>query len=115
MLEVDASDRPLRGVMHTAGVLDDSLLAQQNWARFEKVLGSKVLRAWKLHERADDRDLDFHVLFSSMASVLGVPGQGNYASANAFMDGLVHFRVRAGLSAMSINWGCGAKLACQFA
>ena len=82
----------LRGVVHAAGVLDDGMLMQQNAERFMKVAGPKVDGAWHLHSQTLDHSLDFFVLFSSVASVMGSPGQSNYASANAFMDGLAHYR-----------------------
>ena len=90
LAEIAADMPPLRGVFHLAGVLDDGVLAQQTWARFEKAMAPKVAGAWHLHRLTDA--LDFFVLFSSMASVFGSPGQGNYAAANGFLDGLAHFR-----------------------
>ena len=59
---------------------------------FRKVAGPKVDGAWQLHSQTLELPLDFFVLFSSVASVMGSPGQSNYASANAFMDGLAHYR-----------------------
>ncbi len=96
---------PLRGVIHSAGVLDDGVLAQQEWARFANVMAPKVLGAWHLHRLTKDLPLDFFVLFSSIAAIFGAPSQGNYAAANAFMDGLAFYRRRLGLPALSINWG----------
>lgn len=95
----------LRGIIHAAGVLEDSMLAQQTPERFAKVAGPKVDGAWHLHTQALDRPLDFFVMFSSVASVMGSPGQANYASANAFMDGLAHLRTQQGLAATAVNWG----------
>ncbi len=95
----------LRGIVHAAGVLDDGMLMQQNAERFKKVAGPKVDGAWHLHSQTLDHALDFFVLFSSVASVMGSPGQSNYASANAFMDGLAHMRKQQGLAATAINWG----------
>lgn len=106
--EIAASLPPLRGVLHTAGVLDDGVLTQQNWKRFESVMAPKVGGAWNLHCCTASMPLDFFVLFSSVASVLGAPGQGNYAAANAFQDSLAHERRRLGLPAVSINWGAWA-------
>ncbi|MCH8147569.1 MAG: SDR family NAD(P)-dependent oxidoreductase [Planctomycetes bacterium] len=96
---------PLRGLFHSAGLLDDGVLVNQTWSRFEKVMNPKVLGSWNLHTLTQDLDLDFFVLFSSAASLLGSSGQGNYAAANAFLDGLCHFRRALGLPALSINWG----------
>lgn len=96
---------PLRGLFHTAGVLDDGILARQSWSRFEAVMAPKVTGTWALHQITQDLPLDFFVCFSSVASLLGSPGQGNYAAANAFMDGLARYRRGLGLPGLSINWG----------
>ncbi len=101
---------PLRGIFHAAGVLDDGVLMQQNWSRFAKVLAPKVQGAWNLHALTQDLPLDFFVCFSSVASLLGSPSQGNYAAANAFMDALVHYRRNLGLPGLSINWGPWAEV-----
>jgi acyl transferase domain-containing protein len=102
---IDQELPPLKGLIHASGVLDDGLMAEQNWSRFESVLAPKQTGSLLLHEMTADRELDFFILYSSAASVLGSPGQGNYATANAFLDGLAHQRVAAGLPALSINWG----------
>ena len=95
----------LRGIVHAAGVLDDGMLMQQTAERFRAVAGPKVDGAWHLHQQTLEQPLDFFVMFSSVASVIGSPGQSNYASANAFMDGLAHYRKQQGLPATTINWG----------
>ena len=105
LADVSRSMPPLAGVVHAAGILDDALLAQQDWNRFERVFAPKVAGAWNLHTLTDELLLDFFVLFSSAASVLGSPGQANYAAANAFLDGLARYRRACGLPALSINWG----------
>ncbi|MET0404439.1 MAG: SDR family NAD(P)-dependent oxidoreductase, partial [Cystobacter sp.] len=96
---------PLRGVLHCAGVLDDGILEQQEPPRFREVLSPKIQGAWNLHMLTRDGSLDFFVLYSSMAALLGMPGQGNYAAANAAMDALAHHRRQQGLPALSVNWG----------
>jgi acyl carrier protein len=98
-------DRPLRGVIHAAGVLDDGILQQQTVERFAPVMAPKVQGAWHLHTLTQDMPLDFFVLFSSVASLLGSSGQANYAAANAFLDALAHYRRTRGLPAVTINWG----------
>src|SRR5690606_18115679 len=95
----------LRGIVHAAGVLDDGVLAQQSWDRFVSVLRPKALGAWNLHRATAHLVLDFFVLYSSVASVLGSPGQSNYAAANAFLDDLAQHRSALGLPALAINWG----------
>ena len=96
---------PLCGVVHAAGVLDDGLLESQTWERFQTVLRAKKSAAELLDEFTADLDLDLFVLYSSAASILGSPGQSNYASGNAFLDGLAWRRRCRGLPALSINWG----------
>ncbi len=95
----------LKGLIHAAGITDDGMLTQQNPERFRKVMEGKVKGAWNLHQLTQKYDLDFFVLFSSAASVLGNQGQSSYASANAFLDALAHYRQGLGLPATSINWG----------
>lgn len=102
------TDRPVRGIFHAAGSLDDGVLLQQTWDRFQTVMSAKVQGAWNLHRLTQtlglDRQLDHFVLFSSAASLIGSAGQVNYATANAFLDGLAHYRRSIGLSGLSINW-----------
>ncbi len=73
---------PLRGVIHSAGALADGILLQQDWERFSEAMRAKVAGAWNLHTLTMAQPLDFFVLFSSIAGVLGSPGQGNHAAAN---------------------------------
>ncbi|HEY9795455.1 MAG TPA: type I polyketide synthase [Candidatus Sericytochromatia bacterium] len=102
---IEVSMPPLRGIVHAAGVLDDGILLQQNWERFTRVMAPKVQGTWNLHLLTKKQHLDFFLVFSSTASLLGSPGQGNYAAANAFMDTLAHYRRSLGLPGLSINWG----------
>jgi acyl carrier protein len=96
---------PLRGVFHSAVVLDDSILLQLDRERFLSVMPPKVDGTWNLHHLTLDDPLDYFVLFSSAASLIGSPGQGNYAAASAFMDMLAHYRKQHGYPALTINWG----------
>jgi acyl carrier protein len=73
--------------------------------QLEKVMAPKVMGAWHLHQQTLNMPLDFFVMFSSVTSVIGNPGQGNYAAANAFLDALAHYRHHMGLPALTINWG----------
>lgn len=101
---------PLRGVLHSAGVIDDALLTQQSAARFATVMRPKVLGSWLLHESTHALPLDFFVMFSTGSAFMGSAGQANYAAANAFVDGLAHRRRALGLSATSINWGAWSEV-----
>ena len=101
---------PLKGVIHAAGLLDDGIVLEQTWTRFAPVMAPKVNGAWNLHRLTRAMSLDFFVMFSAGASLLGSPGQANYASANAFLDGLAHYRRQEGLPAISINWGAWADV-----
>lgn len=96
---------PLGGLIHAAGVLDDSVFANLTAERLARVLAPKVEGAWNLHQLTACLPLDFFVLFSSLASVTGSPGQAAYAAANSFLDGLAYYRSVRGLPAMSVNWG----------
>ncbi|MEJ0079196.1 MAG: SDR family NAD(P)-dependent oxidoreductase [Alphaproteobacteria bacterium] len=95
---------PLRGVVHSAGVLDDGVLAQLDWDRFARLFEPKVYGSWLLHEHTKSFDLDFFILKSSLLSLLGSAGQGNYTASGTFLDSLAAHRQASGLPAMAINW-----------
>ncbi|MBP0034557.1 MAG: type I polyketide synthase, partial [Roseofilum sp. Belize BBD 4] len=107
--EIQTSMPRLKGIIHAAGVLDDGILQQMDWERFTKVMSPKVIGTWNLHRLTQNLPLDFFVCFSSIASLMGSPGQGNYAAANAFMDTLASYRRSIGLSGLAINWGAWAS------
>jgi NAD(P)-dependent dehydrogenase (short-subunit alcohol dehydrogenase family)/acyl carrier protein len=95
----------LKGIVHAAGILDDGIIRDQTWERFAKVMSPKINGTWNLYRHSQDRQLDFFILFSSIASGLGSPGQSNYAAANAFLDAMSHDLRRRGCPATTINWG----------
>jgi short-subunit dehydrogenase/acyl carrier protein len=105
LLEAIPSDRPLRGVIHVAGVLDDGVLGDLTAERMRVTFAPKARGAVNLHALTRGMELDFFVLYGSVAGVLGMPAQGNYAAANACLDGLAHHRRALGLPATSIDWG----------
>jgi acyl transferase domain-containing protein len=95
----------LSAVLHAAGVLDDGVLDGLDAGRLGTVLTAKAAGAAHLDELTRDLDLDQFVLFSSAAATFGGAGQGNYAAANAFLDGLAQRRAGLGLAALSVAWG----------
>jgi acyl transferase domain-containing protein len=103
--EVQQSLPPLRGVIHSAMVMDDGILLHLNAARFHRVLAPKAAGAWNLHQHTRHLHLDFFVCFSSFTSLLGLGGQGSYAAANLFLDVLAPYRRSCGLPGLTINWG----------
>jgi NADPH:quinone reductase-like Zn-dependent oxidoreductase len=107
--EIEREMPPLAGILHAAGVLDDGVFLQQTWPRIEKVLAPKADGAWNLHELTVAKPLDFFILFSSVASLTGSPGQAGYGASNAFLDALAHYRHARGLAALSVNWGAWAE------
>nr|WP_253208642.1 type I polyketide synthase [Streptomyces niphimycinicus] len=112
---VDVSDRDalaralagirVGGVIHAAGVLDDAVLESLTPQRVERVMRSKSTAALALHELTEDQPVSFFVMFSSAAGILGSPGQGAYAAANAVLDGLAARRRAQGLPGQSLAWG----------
>jgi myxalamid-type polyketide synthase MxaE and MxaD len=91
------------GVIHAAGVLDVRLIQQLDWDTMVRVLRPKVMGGWLLHKLLPEVEL--FVNFSSINALLGMPGQGNYAAANAFLDSLAAYRQAQGRHTLSINWG----------
>ncbi len=105
LAEIDRTLPPLRGVFHAAMVLEDALLANLDRDLMQRVIAPKMNGAWNLHRLTLDRPLDHFVLFSSLSSVFGHAGQGNYAAANTFLDILAHYRRARGLPCLTVNWG----------
>jgi NAD(P)-dependent dehydrogenase (short-subunit alcohol dehydrogenase family) len=95
----------LCAVLHAAGVLDDGVLDQLDVSRLAGVWAAKATAAAHLDELTAGHDLEQFVLFSSVAATLGTAGQGNYAAANAFLDGLAEQRAARGLAGLSVAWG----------
>jgi amino acid adenylation domain-containing protein len=87
---------PIRGVIHAAGVVEGAE------ASLAESLRAKVVGTWTLSRVIDAASLDFFLLYSSVAGVLGAKGSAGYAAANRFLDG---FAEAAGAPALSVAWG----------
>ncbi|WP_073729995.1 type I polyketide synthase [Streptomyces sp. CB02414] len=105
-----ATGHPLRGVVHAAAVVEDATVANLSPALLEKVWRPKATGAWLLHLATAGQHLDWWVTFSSAASLLGNPGQGAYAAANAWLDEFTSWRRAQGLPATCVNWGPWAEV-----
>lgn len=105
LAEISKTMPPLRGIIHCAGVNADAPVVQQDLDKLAVVMRAKADSAYLLGDAAQDLKLDFFLLFSSIAPVIGWFGQSNYAAANAYMDGLAHNLRAQGIPATSINWG----------
>lgn len=103
---VDTIGRSLNGIIHSAGILRDSYILKKTSADFRDVLASKVLGAMNLDTATKRLDLDFFILFSSLAGAVGNPGQADYATANGFLDAFAADRRRRGRRGrtLSIDW-----------
>jgi NAD(P)-dependent dehydrogenase (short-subunit alcohol dehydrogenase family)/acyl carrier protein len=107
---VEQTMPPLRGVFHAAAVLDDGPIDGLVDANFAKVLNAKSAGAWYLHLATEHLPLRYFVLFSSIGSLVGSPGQATYVAANAFLDALAQLRRARGMAGLSINWGALAEV-----
>ncbi|HEX8742836.1 MAG TPA: type I polyketide synthase [Thermoleophilaceae bacterium] len=105
LADVAATGAPLAGVVHAAGVLEAALAHEVDEAMLDRALAPKAAGAWNLHRATVGLPLDFFVMFASLAGVVGSPGQGAYAAANAFLDALAWHRAERGLPATSVDWG----------
>lgn len=102
---VDQLDHPIKGVIHAAAVIEDSLAVNLNSALLQKVLAPKILGALNLHTLSAQWELDFFVMYSSATTFFGNPGQAAYVAANSWLEALATSRHQQGLVATCIRWG----------
>ncbi|MEU2801434.1 type I polyketide synthase [Streptomyces sp. NPDC007117] len=100
----------LTGVVHAAGVVEDATLARLDGPLLDRVWCGKAQGAWEVHRAVAGREPDFFVLYSSAASLIGSPGQGAYAAANAYLDALAEHRAAEGLPATAVHWGAWGQV-----
>ncbi len=103
--DVQATMGPLRGILHAAMVLDDASIEYLDEERMWTAMRPKAIGAWNLHLLTKHIPLDLFVLFSSVTSTIGNPGQANYVAGNAFLDMLAYRRRAQGLPGLTVNWG----------
>ena len=101
---------PLRGVFHAATDVSGAMLSDLTDESIDRMFRAKVLGTWALHNQTKNLDLDFFLIFSSAASLLGAKGLAHYAAANQFLDSFAHSRRASGLAALSINWGAWDRM-----
>ncbi|MEV7180141.1 type I polyketide synthase [Kitasatospora sp. NPDC093679] len=103
--EATAEGGTVNGVLHAAMVLDDAAVSNITDDQLERVWHPKTTGAWRLHQATASLPLDWFVLYSSMASLFGNPGQGAYSAANAWLDAFAGWRSARGLPTLAVNWG----------
>ena len=109
VMQAASAERPLVGIVHAAGILDDGVLNGLEWTRFSQVLAAKTVGLYHLHTLSQPLDLDFFIACSSMVSLFGSPAQASYVAANTFVDALMQARRHQGLPGLSVNWGPWAE------
>lgn len=97
-------EQPLRGLIHAAGTITYQTLDEISLPTMQRLFRPKIAGTWYLHQLTAGMTLDFFVLFSSAAAIWGGARLAAYGAANAFLDGLAHYRHGQGSPATSINW-----------
>lgn len=109
-VEIEKKMPPIKGVIHAAGILQDSSLMNETWENFYQVIAPKILGSYHIHLLTQQMELDFFICFSSIAAILGSQGQGAYSAANMFLDALISYRRELGLHGLSIDWGLWSEV-----
>ncbi|KAL9188495.1 LOW QUALITY PROTEIN: hypothetical protein ACHAXT_006873 [Thalassiosira profunda] len=91
-------------IVHASGALHDGFLQNMTPEAVRSSFGPKAAGAWYLHKHAASDDVRHFVLYSSIAAMLGNPGQANYSASNSYLDSLARLRRSEGLPATSIQW-----------
>lgn len=99
------SSTPLKGVIHAAAVFDDAVVGNVTQDQFRRVLSPKVAGGWALHAATQKLPLEFFIVYSSISTILGNPGQASYVAANIYLEGLVEHRRALGLPGLAVCWG----------
>lgn len=94
---------PVKGIIHAAGIAGSGYLFTKDWSDFTRVTAPKIEGAYLLYSLLQEQP-DFFVLFSSVATLEGSPGQGDYAAGNGYLDGFAHFLRRKGVRGLTLNW-----------
>lgn len=102
--ELRESFGSINGVIHGAGVAGDGFIIRRDKDLFKQVIVPKTLGTWILDKLTENDRLDFFVMHSSIASILGSPGQGDYTAANAYLDAFAYYMMKKGKKALTINW-----------
>lgn len=95
----------IKGVIHAAAVINDAFIRDTDTELFNKVFYPKAYGARNLHNLTKSFPLDFFVVFSSMTTYIGNPGQANYVAANSYLEGLIHQRRINGLKGTYVAFG----------
>lgn len=98
-------DAPIKGIIHAAMVLRDGLIATMSEQDIDDVLSPKVRGAYNIDKLTRDDPIETFILFSSITTFIGNPGQANYVAANGYLEGLTHKRRQIGKPALAVGWG----------
>ena len=106
--EIKENLPPIRGIIHAAGALSDSIIMNMDREKMYRAIRPKIHGTWNLHLLSLELEIEVFVNFSSIAPLVGSPGQSNYVVANSFQDAISHYRKYHNLRCLSVNWGAFA-------